>query len=106
MKTCLEDVLKKLWRQRKCLLGTSVSNKSKCVFNKSIFDNSKTILTPKFSCLENIFGKILKLLIINVDLNPEITVFLADIDYLFKIQSNHLATLSPTNLENISNFEG
>ena len=46
LKTCLEDVLKTLWRQAKYLLGISVSNKSKCVpnksiFNKSIFDNSK-----------------------------------------------------------------
>ena len=42
----LEDVLKTLWRQAKYLLGISVSNKSKCVpnksiFNKSTFDNSK-----------------------------------------------------------------
>ena len=46
LKTCLEDVLKTLWRQAKYLLGISVSNKSKCVsnksiFNKSTFDNSK-----------------------------------------------------------------
>ena len=46
LKTCLEDVLKTLWRQTKYLLGISVSNKSKCVsnksiFNKSTFDNSK-----------------------------------------------------------------
>ena len=46
LKTCLEDVLKILWRQAKYLLGISVSNKSKCVsnksiFNKSTFDNSK-----------------------------------------------------------------
>ena len=39
-------------------------------------------------------------------LNPEITVFLADIGYLVKLLSNHYATLSPKNLENISNFEG
>ena len=42
----LEDVLKTLWRKAKYLLGISVSNKSKCVsnksiFNKSTFDNSK-----------------------------------------------------------------
>ena len=47
LKTCLEDVLKTLWRQAKYLLGISVSNKSKRVSNKSIFhksisDNSKT----------------------------------------------------------------
>ena len=46
LKACLEDVLKTLWRQAKYLLGISVSNKSKCVsnrsiFNKSTFDNSK-----------------------------------------------------------------
>ena len=41
LKTCLEDVLKTLWRQAKYLLGISVSNKSKCVSNKSTFDNSK-----------------------------------------------------------------
>ena len=46
LKTCLEDVLKTLWRKAKYLLGISVSNKSKCVSNKSIFyksisDNSK-----------------------------------------------------------------
>ena len=35
-KTFLEDVLKTLWRQTKCLLGMSGSNKSKCVSNKSI----------------------------------------------------------------------
>ena len=39
-------------------------------------------------------------------LNPEITVFLADIGYLVKLLSNHYATLSPKNLENISNSEG
>ena len=46
LKTCLEDVLKTLWRQTKYLLEISVSNKSKCVsnksaFHKSTFDNSK-----------------------------------------------------------------
>ena len=46
LKTCLEDVLKILWRQAKYLLGISVSNKSKFVsyktiFNKSSYDNSK-----------------------------------------------------------------
>ena len=46
LKTCLEDALKTLWRQAKYLLGISVSNKSKCIsnksiFNKSTFDNSK-----------------------------------------------------------------
>ena len=46
LKTCLGDVLKTLWRQTKNLLGTAVSNKSKCISNKSIFyksifDNSK-----------------------------------------------------------------
>ena len=51
LKTCLEDVLKAYleevfktsWRQTKCLLGISVSNKSKCesIFNKSISDESK-----------------------------------------------------------------
>ena len=46
LKACLEDVLKTLWRQTKYLLGISVSSKSKCVsnksiFHKSIFDNSK-----------------------------------------------------------------
>ena len=39
-------------------------------------------------------------------LNPEITVFLADIVYLVKLLNNHYATLSPKKLENISNFEG
>ena len=39
-------------------------------------------------------------------LNPENTVFLTDIDYLIKLLSNYEATLSPRNLENISNFEG
>ena len=51
LKTCLEDVLKTLWRQAKYLLGISVSNKPKCVsnksiFHKSIFDNSKA--NPKW----------------------------------------------------------
>ena len=46
LKTCLEDVLKTLWRETKYLLGISVSKKSKCVSNKSILhksisDNSK-----------------------------------------------------------------
>ena len=40
LKTCLEDVLKTLKRQAKYLLEISVSNKSKCVFNKSIFHKS------------------------------------------------------------------
>ena len=39
-------------------------------------------------------------------LNPEITVFHADIGYLVKRLSNLEATLSPKSLENISNFEG
>ena len=37
LKTCLEDAFKTLWRQAKYLLGISVSNKSKCVSNKFIF---------------------------------------------------------------------
>ena len=61
LKTCLENVLKTLWRQKKYLLGTSISNKSKCVSKKSIFrksvpDNSKT--NPK--C---------------IDKNPVISIF-------------------------------
>ena len=36
----LEDVFKTSCRQTKCLLGTPVSNKSKCVSNKSIFHKS------------------------------------------------------------------
>ena len=48
LKTCLEDVLKTYlkdvcktsWRQTKCLLAISVSNKSKCVSNKFIFYKS------------------------------------------------------------------
>ena len=50
LKTCLEDVLKTLWRQAKYLLGISVSNKSKCVSNKSIFHKSisdKSKVNPK-----------------------------------------------------------
>ena len=46
LKTYLKDALKTLWREAKYLLGISISNKSKCVCNKSIFqksisDNSK-----------------------------------------------------------------
>ena len=45
LKTCLEDVLRTYledvfrtsWRQRKCVLVISVSYKSKCVSNKSMF---------------------------------------------------------------------
>ena len=49
LKTYLEDVSKALCRQAKYLLGISVSNKSNCVSNKSIFhksisDNSKVNL--------------------------------------------------------------
>ena len=40
LKTFLEVILKTLWRQTKFLLGISVSNKSKCVSNKSIFHKS------------------------------------------------------------------
>ena len=40
LKTCLEDILKTLWRQAKYLLGISVFNKSKCVSNNSIFNES------------------------------------------------------------------
>ena len=36
----LEDVFKTYWRETKCLLGISISNKSKCVSNKSIFYKS------------------------------------------------------------------
>ena len=51
LKTYLEDVLTKLWRQTKYLPGISVSNKSKCLSNKSrihksISENSKT--NPKY----------------------------------------------------------
>ena len=35
-KTCLQDVFKTSWRQTKCLLGISVSEKSKSVSDKSI----------------------------------------------------------------------
>ena len=35
LKTCLKDVCKMSWRQIKCFLKLSVSNKSKCVSNKS-----------------------------------------------------------------------
>ena len=35
----------------------------------------------------------------------EIIAFLSDIGYLVKALSNHEVTLSPENLENISNFE-
>ena len=35
LKACLEDACKTSWRQTKCFLKLSVSNKSKCVFNKS-----------------------------------------------------------------------
>ena len=37
LKSCLEDGFETSWRQTKCLLGISVSNKSKCVSNKSMF---------------------------------------------------------------------
>ena len=40
LKACLKDVLKTLWRQAKNLLRISVSNKSKCIPNKSIFNKS------------------------------------------------------------------
>ena len=39
-------------------------------------------------------------------LNPDIIAFFANIAYLVKLLSNHLANLSPKNLENISSFEG
>ena len=35
LKTCLEDVCKASWRPTKCFLELSVSDKSKCVSNKS-----------------------------------------------------------------------
>ena len=38
-------------------------------------------------------------------LNPEITAFLADIDYLVKVL-NHKTSLKPKKLENISKSEG
>ena len=50
LKTYLEDVFNTSWRQTKCLLGISVSNKSKCVSNKSLFHKSisdKTKANPK-----------------------------------------------------------
>ena len=37
--TCLKDVFKTFWRQKKCLLGISVSSKSNC--HKFISDESK-----------------------------------------------------------------
>ena len=40
LKTYLEDVLKTLWKQTKYSQGISVSNKSKCLSNKSIFQKS------------------------------------------------------------------
>ena len=39
-KAYLEDVLKTRWKETKYLLGTFVSNKSKCVSNISIFHKS------------------------------------------------------------------
>ena len=61
LKTYLEDALKTLWRQTKFLLGISVSNKSKCVSNKSVFhksisDNSKA--NPK--CIKGTLMQIWK----------------------------------------------
>ena len=50
LKACLEEVLKMLWRQAKYSLGISVSNKSKCVSNKSIYRKSiseKSKVSPK-----------------------------------------------------------
>ena len=50
LKTCLEDVFKTSWRQTKCLLMISVSNKSKYVSNKSMFHKSisdKSKANPK-----------------------------------------------------------
>ena len=50
LKTYLEDVFKTSWRQTKCLLVISVSNKSKCVSNKSMFRKSisdKSKVNPK-----------------------------------------------------------
>ena len=50
LKTYLEDVFKTSWRQTKCLLVISVSNKSKCVSNKSMFHKSisdKSKANPK-----------------------------------------------------------
>ena len=41
LKMSWRHVLKTSWRKAKYLLGISVSNKSKCVSNKSTFDNSK-----------------------------------------------------------------
>ena len=48
LKTCVDDVLKMSWRQTKCLLGISLSDKSKSVSDKStshisIFDKSSRI---------------------------------------------------------------
>ena len=40
LKKCLEDVFNTSWRQTKCLLEISVSNKSKSVSNKSICHKS------------------------------------------------------------------
>ena len=40
LKTFLADIFKTSWRQKKCLLGISISNKSKCVSKKSIFHKS------------------------------------------------------------------
>ena len=50
LKTCLEDALKTLSKKTKCLPGTSVSSKSKCVSNKSRFLKSisnKSQANPK-----------------------------------------------------------
>ena len=40
LKTHLEDVFKMSWKQTKLLQGISISNKSKFVFNKSVFHKS------------------------------------------------------------------
>ena len=50
LKTCLEDIFKTPARQTKFLLVISVSNKSKCVSNKSMFHKSvseKSKANPK-----------------------------------------------------------
>ena len=59
LKTCLEDVFKIFCRETKDLLGISVSNKSKCVSNKSIFPKSisdETKANPKCINLNSIIS--------------------------------------------------
>ena len=74
LKTYLEDVLRTLWRQTKYLLGISVSNKSKCASNKSIFQNLYLTILTRIISIFVLFGNWSSLSILRIKISNDCLV--------------------------------